>query len=155
MKRLFTLCIVEQDNRILLGMKKRGFGAGRFNGFGGKVNGGESIEDAARREVIEEAEIIPRDLLKLGILTFSFENETDLLETHVYKCTEYEGKIGETEEMRPSWFLIKDIPFDHMWKDDIFWFPLLLENKMFIGRFHFNDRHELLESKLQEVTELP
>lgn len=34
---------------VLLGMKKRGFGAGKWNGFGGKVQPGETIEEAARR----------------------------------------------------------------------------------------------------------
>lgn len=47
--RLFTLVLVVQPPRVLLGMKKRGFGAGLWNGFGGKVQPGESIEEAARR----------------------------------------------------------------------------------------------------------
>lgn len=34
---------------VLLGMKKRGFGAGKWNGFGGKVQPGETIEEAARQ----------------------------------------------------------------------------------------------------------
>ena len=54
MKKLLTLCIIYQYPKVLLGMKKRGFGAGRFNGFGGKVENGESIEEAAKREVVEE-----------------------------------------------------------------------------------------------------
>ncbi len=44
MKTILTLCLIVDDGRILLGMKKRGFGAGRWNGFGGKVEEGESIE---------------------------------------------------------------------------------------------------------------
>lgn len=47
--KLLTLVMVVQPGRVLLGMKKRGFGAGRWNGFGGKVQAGETIEDAARR----------------------------------------------------------------------------------------------------------
>lgn len=47
--KLLTLVLVVQPGRVLLGMKKRGFGAGRWNGFGGKVQSGETIEDAARR----------------------------------------------------------------------------------------------------------
>lgn len=46
---LYTLVMVLQPPRILLGMKKRGFGAGRWNGFGGKVQEGETIEAGARR----------------------------------------------------------------------------------------------------------
>ncbi|KAJ1429629.1 hypothetical protein B484DRAFT_396306, partial [Ochromonadaceae sp. CCMP2298] len=29
---------------VLLGMKKRGFGAGKWNGFGGKMDPGESMD---------------------------------------------------------------------------------------------------------------
>ncbi|XP_061329549.1 oxidized purine nucleoside triphosphate hydrolase isoform X2 [Pezoporus flaviventris] len=46
--KLFTLVLVVQPQRVLLGLKKRGFGAGLWNGFGGKVQPGESIEEAAR-----------------------------------------------------------------------------------------------------------
>ena len=55
MKRILTLCIIYQDRKILLGMKKRGFGVGKWNGFGGHVEEAESIEEAAKREVFEEA----------------------------------------------------------------------------------------------------
>ncbi|XP_032115703.1 7,8-dihydro-8-oxoguanine triphosphatase isoform X1 [Sapajus apella] len=47
--RLYTLVLVLQPQRVLLGMKKRGFGAGRWNGFGGKVQEGETIEEGAKR----------------------------------------------------------------------------------------------------------
>ena len=39
---------------MLLGMKKRGFGTGKWNGFGGKVEVGETVADAAQRELEEE-----------------------------------------------------------------------------------------------------
>ena len=47
--KLLTLLFVVESDRVLLGMKKRGFGAGRWNGFGGKVDKGETIEEAAKR----------------------------------------------------------------------------------------------------------
>ena len=47
--KLLTLVLVVQPGRVLLGMKKRGFGEGKWNGFGGKVQSGETIEEAARR----------------------------------------------------------------------------------------------------------
>jgi 8-oxo-dGTP diphosphatase/2-hydroxy-dATP diphosphatase len=47
--KLYTLAFVLDAGKILLGMKKRGFGVGRWNGFGGKVDPGESIEGAAKR----------------------------------------------------------------------------------------------------------
>uniref|UniRef100_A0A669QC00 Oxidized purine nucleoside triphosphate hydrolase n=1 Tax=Phasianus colchicus TaxID=9054 RepID=A0A669QC00_PHACC len=70
--RLFTLVLVVQPPRVLLGMKKRGFGAGLWNGFGGKVQPGESIEDAARRELLEESGLTVDTLQKMGQITFEF-----------------------------------------------------------------------------------
>ena len=50
-----TLYIITRDERVLLGMKKRGFGEGRWNGFGGKLHEGETCEEAALRELEEES----------------------------------------------------------------------------------------------------
>ena len=47
--KLLTLLFVLEPGRVLLGMKKRGFGVGRWNGFGGKVQEGETIEEGAIR----------------------------------------------------------------------------------------------------------
>ena len=50
--KLLTLLFVlrsEPSSQVLLGFKKRGFGEDRWNGFGGKVQPGESISDAAVR----------------------------------------------------------------------------------------------------------
>ena len=54
--KLLTLVLLREMGRgeILLGMKKRGFGQGKWNGFGGKVKEGESIRECARRETLEE-----------------------------------------------------------------------------------------------------
>jgi hypothetical protein len=49
MKKLLTLVLVTRPNQVLLGMKKRGFGQGKWNGFGGKVEKGETILEAAQR----------------------------------------------------------------------------------------------------------
>ena len=54
-KKITTLVLVHQGEKVLLGMKKRGFGQGRWNGFGGKLHEGETIEQAAKRETFEEA----------------------------------------------------------------------------------------------------
>lgn len=153
-RKLLTLCIVHQNNRVLLGMKKRGFGAGRWNGFGGKVHPEETIEAAAVREMQEEAGITPQDLRKIGLLEFNFRGTDDVLEVHVFKCTAFAGEVGESEEMRPEWFALTAVPFDQMWQDDPHWFPSFLENKKFRGRFLFDEKDAIIESDLEEVMTL-
>ncbi|XP_023213973.1 7,8-dihydro-8-oxoguanine triphosphatase-like [Centruroides sculpturatus] len=46
---VMTIVLVRESSRVLLGLKKRGFGEGKWNGFGGKVQEGETIEEAAIR----------------------------------------------------------------------------------------------------------
>ena len=48
-RKLYTLTIIRQQEKLLLGLKKRGFGCNKINGFGGKVEKGESIKSAAIR----------------------------------------------------------------------------------------------------------
>lgn len=138
MKKLLTLCIAHKDSRVLLGMKKRGFGAGRWNGFGGKVEDGETVEEAAIRELSEEVGILAGTMTFRGILEFEFENDPKTLEVHVFHVADFTGEPTETEEMRPQWFAIDGIPFDSMWPDDIHWMPYFLAGKKFKGKFLFD-----------------
>ncbi len=151
-KILLTLAFVEKGNKILLGMKKRGFGAGRWNGFGGKVKKGEKIEEAVKRELKEEIGILAKKIEKKGVLSFIFDyNPKEILEVHVFKVLEFEGKPLESEEMRPRWFEKEKIPFDQMWPDDKYWLPIFLNGKKFEGNFHFAGNDKILDYKIEEI----
>jgi 8-oxo-dGTP diphosphatase/2-hydroxy-dATP diphosphatase len=161
MKKVLTLVLIEREGKLLLGMKKRGFGEGRWNGFGGKLEGTETIEEAAKREVLEEVEIEVNKLEQAGLLTFSFESDQDLLlEVHVFKTDTFSGEPVETEEMKPEWFLHEDIPYSEMWPDDEFWLPKVLAGKFVQGTFHFdapaslNHQATILSYKITEVEDL-
>ena len=138
MNKQMTLCIVVKGDQVLLGMKKRGFGAGKWNGFGGKLEEGETVEIAAAREIQEEVGIDPLKMDKVGKLDFEFRDGSQTLEVHIFKIVDYVGVPEETEEMRPEWFAIKDIPYAEMWPDDLHWLPLLLEGDKFEGKFIFD-----------------
>jgi len=151
MKKLLTLCIVHQHSRVLLGMKKRGFGAGRWNGFGGKITSTETIEDATKREIQEEAGIKVENLDKVGIIDFEFKGNPEILQVHIFKSDNFSGELKESEEMKPQWFHVSEIPFREMWPDDIHWIPLLLSGKKFKGKFLFGESDVILEQELLEV----
>ncbi|KAL6457207.1 hypothetical protein MHYP_G00341700 [Metynnis hypsauchen] len=153
-RKLLTLVLVVQPERVLLGMKKRGFGAGKWNGFGGKVQSGETIEQAARRELLEESGLTVDILQKIGNITFEFIGETELMDVHIFRADTYTGEPTESEEMRPQWFDIDKIPFSEMWADDVLWFPLMLQKKKFLGYFKFQGHDVIVEHKLDEVQEL-
>lgn len=148
---LRTLVFIMDAERILLGRKKRGFGAGKWNGFGGKLQAGESLPVAAQRELTEEAGIEAIHLEQRGVLTFAFENGLDPLEVHVFVATAWEGTPVETEEMAPQWFPLATIPYREMWADDSHWLPLLLAGKHFIGKFLFQDTEKLVRADVNSV----
>lgn len=150
-KKILTLCIIHQHPMVLLGMKKKGFGRGRWNGFGGKVSDGETIEDAAAREVKEEAGIEVENLDKVGIIDFEFRGNSEILQVHIFKSDNFSGEPTESEEMKPQWFHVDEIPFKDMWPDDIHWMPLFLSGKKFKGKFLFGESDCILEQKLEEV----
>jgi len=150
MVKPLTLCVVHTDTHVLLGMKKRGFGVGLWNGFGGKVGLGETIEAAAKRELFEECGLEAAALEKRGILRFRFATSSETLEVHVFGVVDYAGEPSETEEMKPCWFKLTDIPFDKMWPDDRHWLPLFLEGKSIDGRFYFLDDDTLLHFSIHE-----
>jgi 8-oxo-dGTP diphosphatase/2-hydroxy-dATP diphosphatase len=154
-RKVMTVAIFydPSSGKILLGLKKRGFGVGRWNGYGGKVKEGESIRKAARREIFEEAGIIAKDLEEVGKIDFEFVDKPDeILEVHFFKIGGYYGNPRETEEMRPGWFEAHNIPYDLMWPDDKVWMPLFLQGKNFEGRILFRDQDTILESQVSLAT---
>lgn len=144
MRTQLTLCFIQDDAHVLLGMKKRGFGAGKWNGFGGKIEEGETAEEAARREVREEIGVLVRDLTRSGTLEFVYPREDKTLEVSVFRTTGYDGVPVETEEMRPSWFPVNALPLTDMWLDDRYWLPSFLEGKEVRATFIFKDDDTLM-----------
>ena len=126
----YTLAFILEKDRILLGKKKRGFGAGHWNGFGGKIKPPETVEEAL---------IVPKNFKKIAEMTFHFKaNNFTLKKVHVFVADSFSGEIKESEEMMPKWFLINEVPFDKMWEDDIHWFPIMFAGEKFTGSFVFD-----------------
>ena len=125
-----TLLFVVREGRVLLIEKKRGLGAGKLNGAGGKVDPGETIEEAAVREFEEELEALPIDPVLRGRVAFAV-TEGDSILIHVYLAHDLEGDPEETDEATPVWVPVDAVPYERMWEDDRHWLPLLLEGRTF------------------------
>lgn len=140
-----TLMFVVRDGRVLLIRKKRGIGAGKVNGPGGKFEPGETPLQCVLREVREELLIDVKDAREMGTLHFSFACKSipEIL-CHVFLATRYEGTPSETDEAEPFWQSVETIPYELMWEDDRFWLPAMLEGKTFEAYFTF-EKDSLLE----------
>lgn len=137
---------------ICLAMKKRGFGMGRYNGVGGKVEGGESIEEAVTREAQEEIGVTVGEIIKCAEITFIFPHKEDWNQlVHVYTTDSWTGEIIETEEMNPSWFTINAIPYKDMWPDDIYWLPQVLDGKHAQGTVIFAEGDVVVSHDIQVI----
>lgn len=150
-----TLCLAVKDGKILLAMKKRGFGAGKWNGCGGKVEEGEEVTAAAVREMVEEIGLVaePSNISKVGDIQFNFLDKPEWNQhMHVFLVNDWQGEPKESEEMKPQWFDIKDIPFESMWPDDKHWLPAVLAGKKVEGKFYFvNEGAQINDFDIREV----
>ncbi|HTS18968.1 MAG TPA: 8-oxo-dGTP diphosphatase [Verrucomicrobiae bacterium] len=142
-----NLCFVIRDGQILLIRKKRGLGAGKMNGPGGRLEKGETAEEAAIRETQEEIGVTPTDLEWVGELFFEFLGGYKL-HVAVFAAGGCEGELIETDEATPIWTDIAKIPYHDMWEDDAYWMPLLLKRKKFHGYFIF-EGDKLLSHRLE------
>ena len=136
-------------------MKKRGFGKNRWNGVGGKVDGQETIEEAAKRETEEEIDVSAKELNKVAEISFYFPHNPawDQM-VHVYFADSWDGEPKESEEMNPKWFSINEIPFQDMWPDDIFWLPEVMKGNLLKAMFKFGENDVVQSKKINIVNEL-
>jgi 8-oxo-dGTP diphosphatase len=146
-----TLCFVFRDEpepAVLLGYKKRGFGMGKYGGFGGKLHEGEILPQAALRELHEETSLVgdPQQLTTVGSLTFIFPYKPEWNQlVHLFIAQKWQGIPTESEEMRPEWFSLACLPFHHMWEDTRFWIPYVLRGQTIQATFILNQDNETIK----------
>lgn len=135
---------------VMLGLKKRGFGAGKINGYGGKLEKGETMDECAIRELKEESELVARSVTRVGFLKFNMHNK--VMNVHAYTSTDWSGEAVETDEMKPNWVSCDALPLNQMWPDDKHWLPLVMAGKKVLARFDYDsDEETILEHEVREV----
>lgn len=144
-----TLCLLIRDNKIVLAMKKRGFGEGKYNGYGGKIQEQDDgdLNITAVRETQEESglEIHHARRNLCAIITFYFGGEPGF-KVHVFLVYDWYGEPEETAEMKPEWFNLDQIPYDQMWAADKEWMPLVLSGQRIEAEVYFDKSGEAVEN---------
>ena len=150
-----TLCFLVERKRVLLAMKKRGFGEGLWNGSGGKVHLGEAVLVAVRREVFEELGVHLTETVPVALLHFYFPEDPAKRDwnqdVHVFMVKSWLGEPKESEEMKPEWFDKDGLPLERMWADDKYWLPRVLSGEKIEGWFSFDDNNKVLDWEIKNV----
>ena len=127
------LCLIRRQSvtgpEVLLGLKRTGFGAGKWVGLGGHIEEGEKPVAAAVREVAEESGLlVPADSLQhRASIEFRFPARPAWDQTaEVFVTSVYQGEPEESDEVAPKWFAERELPLDLMWDDARYWLPLVL-----------------------------
>jgi 8-oxo-dGTP diphosphatase/8-oxo-dGTP diphosphatase/2-hydroxy-dATP diphosphatase len=156
LRNVTLVFLVKKDKGIItdicLAMKKRGFGVNRWNGVGGKLKSEESIIEAAKRETKEEIDVSLGDMNKVAELSFYFPHNPawDQM-AHVYFVDNWNGEPKESEEMRPKWFNINELPYKEMWPDDIYWIPKVLKGNLLKASFEFGQNDTVNKKEVNIV----
>ena len=143
-----NLCFVIRDGKILLIRKKRGLGAGKINGPGGRIEKGETPVASAVRETQEEIGVTPIQPKDAGELFFQFADGFGI-HVAVFRSNDCQGEPRETAEAIPLWADLDKIPYAEMWADDEHWLPLLIAGREFRGYFTF-DGDKMLSKRMEE-----
>ncbi|KAJ1768533.1 Nudix (Nucleoside diphosphate linked moiety X)-type motif 1 [Coemansia sp. RSA 1843] len=150
--------------QVLLGLKKRGMGVGLWNGFGGKVEPEETFDECARRELkvsmfaisgcalsllrhiadvwarvfcFEECGLSAATMRHVGVIFMKRKDGSGMI-IYVYTAHGLSGLIVESDEMKPAWFDMPDLPYDRAYKEARLWWPTMLSGKSFVARFAFS-----------------
>ncbi len=153
--RQVTLCLLVKNGQVLLAMKKRGFGMGKWNGVGGKVKDGESLKEAVVRESQEEIGVTPLAYRKVAVLDFLFpeipRDKDWNQQVVVFMVDDWEGEPTESKEMNPRWFDIDKIPYSQMWDSDSTWMKKVLAGQKIKGVFTYAGEGSLVKCKIDKA----
>jgi 8-oxo-dGTP pyrophosphatase MutT (NUDIX family) len=153
MSKPHTVVLLRECSRVLLGLKKRGFGKGKYTQVGGKLEPGETYEQAMIRECREEIGVTPTRYIDMGKCVFKMfhKGKSEEWDMEIFCASEWTGEPVESDEIKPVWFDITTLPYPQMHEDDIFWFPLVLDGKRIDAFFEFDADDRIIDKRVGVV----
>lgn len=140
--KVATLCYVRQNDKTLMLhriKKANDMHQGKWNGLGGKLIGGETPEECARREIEEESGLQVGKLSLKGLLTFPrFANEEDWY-AFVFLAEQPNGDLIDSPEGKLEWIDNTDLLKLNLWEGDLFFIPWLDQPGFFSAKFNYEN----------------
>ena len=151
-----TLVYIERNNQILMihrNKREKDLHLGKYNGLGGKVDPNESIEDCAKREVLEESGLKLLNLFKKGEVLFPrFDKHGNDWEVHIYYSNEFSGDlISENSEGSLVWVPKDKLLELNLWEGDKLFISRVFEDGEFRGTLYYHDG--VLDPEKQQIIE--
>lgn len=152
MNIIFPLRGEGENQEVLLGIKTRKIGVGLFNGYGGKVDEGDTMTESAAKELEKESGLScrPEDFVKVAVVDFYIHKDDGrivLNQCDIFLISKFEGTAEKTVEMEnPTWFPINELPLGKMMIDASNWIPHILHGNKIYVQIHYNEnRTEILK----------
>lgn len=124
-----VLCYLEKNDMYLMlyrNKKKNDINSLKWIGLGGKIEEGETPEEALIREIKEESGLNLVNYEKRGIVHFKDTNYTETM--HLYTSNDFEGVIKECDEGTLSWIPKEEVLNLKIWEGDKVFLKLLINN---------------------------
>ena len=115
-----TLCYLEKDGCYLMlyrNKKENDLNEGKWIGVGGKIEGRETPEEGARREIREETGLEAKELRLRSVITFLSDRWADE-RMYLFTSTEFEGELKECDEGELLWVPIDQVLELPAWEGD-------------------------------------
>jgi len=147
-----------------MGRKTRKIGKGLWNGYGGKIELGETPVESAIRETLKESGGVicqAVDLAEVAIMDFINTDETGQelpCRAHVFFAYRWEGEPKDSDEVvDPTWFDDNRLPLDEMLPADKVWLPEILGGRKIYGlaKYTSNQGGLIGEVEIKEMGACP
>lgn len=142
------VCLARKKGHVHGGGKSLDAGDGNWNGAGGKLLLGETIEQTAIREVKEEfcVKAETADLIHTATIEFFWNGNQGKqcdMQVYFYFLEVWQGEPSETLEMgKPQFFEITDIPYQEMLPADRLFLPDIFLGKFISGKVWFPSKND-------------
>jgi 8-oxo-dGTP diphosphatase len=132
---------------LLKGAPTKRIWANLYNGIGGHVERGENLLSAARRELLEEAGVVPAALWLTGVVTVN-TGQNPGIGIFIFKGESSQEALVPSREGEPEWVSVKDFHQLPLVED----LPALLERVVparqgdtpFVGNYYYNSEDQLV-----------